>query len=568
MKKFLSGKIEHPYQKDDGNILTAGSSTQFRYRTMFDIVEMPWDWPVEVNYLEAAAFLRWKASLDKCEGAYRLPTEAEYHVLRGDGSGVHTPPKNWISPLTNIPIHIPQSVVGTRSIENYNQFKPLEKEPEEREIIQNQNNDENSAILEGGLTILPDGSKDSNVCGKFGKVNEYASSKDLMFAEGTPGNVNFRWHTSSPVHLLPPANTGAYDPHGNVWQWVEDHFSPLPGFEIHYLYDDFSAPCFDGWHNAIMGGSWASTGDLSSAFARYHFRRHFFQHMGFRYVRLPVGVSERYPGETTVSNLWESDAGVKRVSHAVTNGYIPPSERVPFPPKVLSIEQALVYHDALARFVRHCYKGDASTAKVLHIGSSAGAGTFALAHEGFGSALGIDSDEACIRTARLFRHHGQLDYERIDEGVISIAGLAHLDVSPSVRERVNFILADIAATPGSSEAASIPSDLFDVVVVDDILTRVTQPLNVMNRLGALVRTNGTLVIASANDWTPEHTPRNSWLGGFKMNGEVMPTSRILRMHTEKAGFMLSEVVDLPRMDRLTARTFRFDILEVSSFEKK
>ena len=34
-----------------------------------------------------------------------------------------------------------------------------------------------------------------------------------------------------------------------------------------------------------MGGSWASAGDLVSCFARYMFRRHFYQHCGFRLAR-------------------------------------------------------------------------------------------------------------------------------------------------------------------------------------------------------------------------------------------------------------------------------------------
>ena len=35
----------------------------------------------------------------------------------------------------------------------------------------------------------------------------------------------------------------------------------------------------------LQGGSWVSTGDEASRFARFSFRRHFFQHMGFRLVR-------------------------------------------------------------------------------------------------------------------------------------------------------------------------------------------------------------------------------------------------------------------------------------------
>ena len=44
---------------------------------MFDVVDMPWDWPVEVNYHEAKAFCTWKGP------EYRLPAEAEHHVMRG-----------------------------------------------------------------------------------------------------------------------------------------------------------------------------------------------------------------------------------------------------------------------------------------------------------------------------------------------------------------------------------------------------------------------------------------------------------------------------------------------------
>jgi len=43
---------------------------------MFDLVEMPKNWPVEVNYHEAKAFCNWKGN------GYRLITEAEHHAIR------------------------------------------------------------------------------------------------------------------------------------------------------------------------------------------------------------------------------------------------------------------------------------------------------------------------------------------------------------------------------------------------------------------------------------------------------------------------------------------------------
>lgn len=86
------------------------------------------------------------------------------------------------------------------------------------------------------------------------------------------------------VDTGPPSPAGFHDVFGNVWEWCAEPFAPLPGFAPHPLYDDFSAPCFDGQHNLIMGGSFASTGDEATPFARFHFRRHFVQHAGLRLV--------------------------------------------------------------------------------------------------------------------------------------------------------------------------------------------------------------------------------------------------------------------------------------------
>jgi 5-histidylcysteine sulfoxide synthase/putative 4-mercaptohistidine N1-methyltranferase len=52
----------------------------YQFRTMAQIIDMPWDWPVEVNYLEAKAFCNWLAR--KTGRPIRLPTEAEWYRLR------------------------------------------------------------------------------------------------------------------------------------------------------------------------------------------------------------------------------------------------------------------------------------------------------------------------------------------------------------------------------------------------------------------------------------------------------------------------------------------------------
>lgn len=64
---------EHPvYWIKDGDA--------YRYRTMLSVIDMPWDWPADINYLEAAAFCRWKSEV---LGAHiRMPTEAEWYAMR------------------------------------------------------------------------------------------------------------------------------------------------------------------------------------------------------------------------------------------------------------------------------------------------------------------------------------------------------------------------------------------------------------------------------------------------------------------------------------------------------
>ncbi len=65
-------KVKHPpfWLKQKGN---------YRYRTMLEEIDMPWDWPVDVNYLEAKAFCNWLANLTRKK--IRLPTEAEWYRL-------------------------------------------------------------------------------------------------------------------------------------------------------------------------------------------------------------------------------------------------------------------------------------------------------------------------------------------------------------------------------------------------------------------------------------------------------------------------------------------------------
>jgi len=59
---------------------------EWQLRLMTEVVAMPWDWPVEVNYHEAKAFCNWKAR--QTGQLIRLPTEDEW-VRIYDHSGIN-----------------------------------------------------------------------------------------------------------------------------------------------------------------------------------------------------------------------------------------------------------------------------------------------------------------------------------------------------------------------------------------------------------------------------------------------------------------------------------------------
>jgi len=72
-KKFLDiSGAKHP-------IFWVLENGKYKYRTLCTVIEMPLDWPVEVNALEAEAFCRYKSK--KEDVIYSLPSEAEYRAI-------------------------------------------------------------------------------------------------------------------------------------------------------------------------------------------------------------------------------------------------------------------------------------------------------------------------------------------------------------------------------------------------------------------------------------------------------------------------------------------------------
>jgi len=100
-------------------------------------------------------------------------------------------------------------------------------------------------------------------------------------------NLNMEFGSPTPVGYMSCSQTssGFNDIYGNVWDWLDNDFYPLPGFKIHPWYEDFSAPFFDEDHSMLLGGAWVTTGTGASHYYRLWFRRNFYQHAGFRMAR-------------------------------------------------------------------------------------------------------------------------------------------------------------------------------------------------------------------------------------------------------------------------------------------
>jgi len=312
--------------------------------------------------------------------------------------------------------------------------------------------------------------------------------------------------------VVSPNASGFHDAHGNVWQWTEDHFAPLPGFEIHYFYGDFSSPCFDGWHSVIMGGSWASTGDLASSFARYRFRRHFFQHSGFRY-QSPHRCARAVPrcchgcrASGRRAQQWSGSCRARMDPRQTAS--------VRFFQRAISASSGSASLVSVAGAASAAGVAAASS-RLLHLGCAAGAGSFDLARAGFGSVTGVDADEPSIATRAIMKHHGQFESERPTEGVLTEPILSVVGATPAQRSAVDFTLGSLADAALEGASGQLRRGRRGRAA-HALRAAAGRPPE--GRRGCAAGRRARL--ASDNDWRADQTPRSSWCGGFKMTART------------------------------------------------
>ncbi|PHS68747.1 MAG: SAM-dependent methyltransferase [Methylophaga sp.] len=418
----------------------------WQLRLMTEIVTMPWDWPVEINYHEAKAFCNWKAAQTGL--AVRLPTEDEWY-----------------------------------------------------------------------------------------RIYDYAGVEELTTAQAS-ANIHGDY-MSSPCPVNHFAHGELYDVVGNVWQWTETPIYPLDGFQVHPLYDDFTMPTYDGRHNLFKGGSWISSGNESRKAARYAFRKHFFQHAGFRYV-----VAEELE-EQVVSN-YEND---KMLSEYAEFHYGDSYFDVDNFPQAL----ANIAIEAL---------GDKPAGKALDIGCAVGRASFELAKH-FDHVTGIDFSARLINLGVQLAAQGVIRYSIMDEGELMLHRERRLEELglASVADKVEFLQGDACNLKAHFKG-------YDLVLAANLIDRLYDPALFLSSIHQRINSGGLLLIASPYTWLEAHTKKQDWLGGIKKDGENVTTLDGLKAVLESHFDLMTAPQQVPFVIRETSRKFQHTLSDVTLWIKR
>lgn len=367
-------------------------------------------------------------------------------------------------------------------------------------------------------------------------VSEVANRSDI---DAAPATANLHLdHGASPCPVNQFAHGDFFDVVGNVWQWTETPIYPFNGFDVHPIYDDFTTPTFDGKHNLIKGGSWISTGNESRHSSRYAFRRHFFQHAGFRYVIsgeiTPVSNSnyetDKLLSEYAEFHYGDQYFGVENFSKALVD---------------LTI-------NTLADQPKH---------KALDLGCASGRATFELAKY-FDQVTGIDFSARFIGQAVQLAQGETLRYTLIDEGELvsyKSRALSELGLTESVH-KVEFFQGDACNLKPVFSG-------YDFIMAANLIDRLYDPAKFLAAIHERLNVGGVLMLASPYTWLTEHTPRQDWIGGFKKDGENFSTLDGLREMLQPHFEQIGEAQEVPFVIRETKRKFQHTLSEVTFWRR-
>jgi putative 4-mercaptohistidine N1-methyltranferase len=330
-----------------------------------------------------------------------------------------------------------------------------------------------------------------------------------------------------------------YDVVGNVWQWTETAIYPFDGFQVHPFYDDFTMPTYDGKHNLFKGGSWISSGNESRKAARYAFRRHFFQHAGFRYVvgeEVAAPVSSNYENDTMLSEYAEFHYGDEYFG--VAN-----------------------FSKTLAEIAIDLMR-DKPRVKALDIGCAVGRASFELAKQ-FDHVTGIDFSARLINLGVQLQEQGVIRYSIADHGDIRLykeSQLASLGLD-DVANKVEFLQGDACNLKPQFTG-------YDLILAANLIDRLYDPKLFLQNISQRLNSGGLLMLASPYTWLEEHTEKENWLGGYKKDGENYTTFDALKDVLSEQFELVHGPESVPFVIRETTRKFQHTLSELTVWQRK
>lgn len=323
-------------------------------------------------------------------------------------------------------------------------------------------------------------------------------------------NINFE-HFSSSTPVDKFEHNGFYDVVGNVWQWTSTPINGFEGFEVHPLYDDFSVPTFDTKHHIIKGGSWASIGNEVLADSRYAFRKHFFQHAGFRYVQVnhkEIDEELYYEKDEIISQYCEFHYG----------------------------DEYFNVQNFLTKVTDIANKYSINKGRVLDIGCSVGRASFELS-KSFQSVTGIDFSARFINVAQSLKDNGVLRFEKKIEGDISEQkeiSLENLNLEKKDLTKLEFWQGDACNLKPHFKN-------YDLIIAINLLDRLYDAELFLRDMAKRLNKDGIFIVGSPFTWSEEYVKKESWLGGKIQNGEKLYSQDTIKNILSKE----FELVDSP-----------------------
>jgi len=370
------------------------------------------------------------------------------------------------------------------------------------------------------------------------------SAHGSAWGDKTPGNVNLAyWASSCPVDMF-RSSSGVYDVLGNVWQHCATNIDVLDGFETHPLYEDFTTPTVGDLHSRIMGGSWISTGcSGATRDGRYGFRRHFYQHAGFRYIESDREVVNR-------ASPYEQD---RELCDAFRFHYDEPAFGECFH---VGLAEACI--DTMRKLGRPI-----ETSRVLELGCGPGRAVLELSKRGFAAVHGGDRTAKAFQCTaqRVMVDEGRLRWTNYLEGehvAKRELGAAELGLGSSIRaEAVQFFqLPDFAAVDTQKFHD------YDVVVCAQpgALAR-SDPLGALAAVHGLLKPGGLLVVGTQYEW-PRAVAASATAPAAASGEEEM--AAVLRPWFKPA----AESADLAYVKMETARTLECGLQHLTFWEHR